>query len=110
MKNKSAGRKAHAKAGARQRRCLARIAAKKSPFERSLQLSQASWFKHIAGAQSLSSGLDTADLRIARGGYGGIRDKEAPKIRTVEELLTDGFTYIAWDGKYVQYFGRMACN
>ncbi|KAH9884310.1 hypothetical protein C8Q73DRAFT_796303 [Cubamyces lactineus] len=80
----------------KKRRCDARRAARSDALTRAPRPCPE---KHVLDVQTLSSTQDVSYLRIARGGYVGKRVQNCREVRTVEQLLGDGFTYFAWDGK-----------
>ncbi len=45
--------------------------------------------------------FDMSNSRAARGAYIGVRQQQDTKVKTLDELLKNGFKLVEWDGKFV---------
>lgn len=89
----------HARAGKRKRRRAAREASKGGTFDRKVRSPAA---KHVSGVPALHVAAAAPLRRIATGAYVGVRQSKVGRVWTVEELMSRGFTYVAWDGRCVR--------
>ncbi|KAI9068915.1 hypothetical protein FKP32DRAFT_1587310 [Trametes sanguinea] len=87
----------HARRGKRARRTAKRAAAKQDVLSRKVKSSSS---KHVARAAPLPAPLALRELRIAKGGFVGIRQRAlSTKKWTMEGLLEKGFKCHDWDGQ-----------
>lgn len=90
--------KAHARDGKRKRRYNRRAVAKDAALGKKARSSHS---QRARETKAWKGSIDVRRLPLAKGGYVGQQMATGTQIRTLEELLRDGYEYFEWDGQYV---------